>query len=129
VVEWRRTRHARPELAYQEQETAALVAHHAAAAAVRARCDVRVTPLLPHVVNDPALTERFVAAAGAALGRNRVLRLAVPRLAGSPSSPTASGCPASSPSWAPGTRPGRDRPGPPTTRASTSTRTPWRRAC
>ena len=57
------------------------IAHHAAAA-LRARCEVRVTPFLPHVVNDPALTERFVTAVGAALGRERVLRLSGPRLVG-----------------------------------------------
>jgi amidohydrolase len=57
------------------------IAHHAAAA-LRARCEVQVTPFLPHVLNDPALTERFVAAVGAALGRDRVQRLAGPRLVG-----------------------------------------------
>jgi amidohydrolase len=57
------------------------IAHHAAAA-LRARCEVRVTPFLPHVANDPALTERFVTAVGAALGRERVLRLSGPRLVG-----------------------------------------------
>ena len=41
-----------------------------------------MTPFLPHVVNDPALTERFVTAVGAALGRERVLRLSGPRLVG-----------------------------------------------
>jgi amidohydrolase len=57
------------------------IAHHAAAA-LRARCEVQVTPFLPYVANDPALTERFVAAVGAALGRDRVQHLAGPRLVG-----------------------------------------------
>jgi amidohydrolase len=53
-----------------------------AAAAMRATCEVRVTPFLPHVANDPALTERFIAAVSAALGPERVLRLSLPRLVG-----------------------------------------------
>jgi amidohydrolase len=53
-----------------------------AAAAMRASCEVRVTPFLPHVSNDPALTERFIAAVGAALGPGSVLRLPLPRLVG-----------------------------------------------
>ena len=57
------------------------IASHAAAA-LRARCEVEVTPFLPYVLNDPALTERFVGAVEAALGRDRVLRLPTPRLVG-----------------------------------------------
>jgi amidohydrolase len=51
-------------------------------AAFRARCEVQVTPFLPYVVNDPALTERFIASVGASLGRDRVQRLSIPRLVG-----------------------------------------------
>ncbi|MBI3974409.1 MAG: amidohydrolase [Chloroflexi bacterium] len=57
------------------------IGHHAAAA-LRARCEVRITPFLPHVKNDPALTERFIAAAVATLGPERVIRLPLPRLVG-----------------------------------------------
>jgi amidohydrolase len=57
------------------------IAHHAAAA-FRARAEVNVTPFLPYVVNDPALTERFIGAVGTALGPERVLRLSLPRLVG-----------------------------------------------
>jgi amidohydrolase len=70
-----------PALRAELPERVTRIATHAAAA-LRARCDVRVTPFAPHVSNDSALTERFIAAASAALGPERVLRLSLPRLVG-----------------------------------------------
>lgn len=70
-----------PALRAELPERVTRIATHAAAA-LRARCEVRVTPFAPHVSNDPALTERFIAAASASLGPDRVLRLSLPRLVG-----------------------------------------------
>lgn len=70
-----------PTLREELPERVTRIATHAAAA-VRARCEVRITPFAPHVQNDPELTERFIAAAAAVLGPERVLRLSLPRLVG-----------------------------------------------
>ncbi|MGH2353175.1 MAG: M20 metallopeptidase family protein [Chloroflexota bacterium] len=70
-----------PALRAELPERVARIAGHAAAA-LRARCEVQVTPFLPYVQNDPALAERFITAVSAALGPARVLRLAQPRLVG-----------------------------------------------
>jgi amidohydrolase len=70
-----------PALRAELPERVTRIANHAAAA-LRARCEVKVIPFLPPVHNHPALTERFIAAAAAALGPERVLRLPLPRLVG-----------------------------------------------
>ncbi|MBI3969719.1 MAG: amidohydrolase [Chloroflexi bacterium] len=70
-----------PALRAELPERVTRIANHAAAA-LRARCDVRVTSFHPSVNNDPVVTERFIAACSRALGPERVLRLPLPRLVG-----------------------------------------------
>ena len=70
-----------PELRAEMPKQVRRICEHAAAA-VRATCEVRVTPFLPHVWNDPVLTERFIAAVGGVLGPEQVQRLSLPRLVG-----------------------------------------------